>query len=294
MSKIIKAEQVALFPSPLAVPQPEQARRTRRAHSGARASARGRGARPAPAAAPESGRLGDAGPVVSEPRPQEAHHEAAIDGRADALLREATEKAARVLAEAEERAAALVASARSGAAREIEAARAQAAEAGRSAGFEAGLAEGREAARTELAAGLEAVARLVAAAREERLARLADLADDIVSLALHVAEKMLVRPLAEDPEVARRVLADLLPRAQSAVGSVRVRVAPPDLERLGPAREALLAAAEGIRELTLVADPSLLPGSIVLETDWGTIDARWETRWGAIASALGEVERHGA
>lgn len=293
MSKIIKAEQVALFPSPLAVPQPEQSRRARRAHTGSRAPARGRGGRSAPASEPTPA-SGSPEQAASEPQPGEGRRPEVDDRRADALLGEAAEKATRLIAEAEERAAGLVASARAEAAHEIEAARTHAAEAGRAAGFEAGLAAGREAAQAELAAGLEAVAGLLAAAREERLARLADLADDIVALALHVAEKMLVRPLDEDPDIARRVLADILPRAQSAVGSVRVRVAPQDLEPLGPAREALLAAAEGIRELALIADPALLPGSVVLETDWGTIDARWETRWGALASAVSEVEQHDA
>ncbi len=165
------------------------------------------------------------------------------------------------LAEAEERAADLVRTA----AQDAERLRAEAVESGR--------LEGRSLAASELLSAAAARDRLLAEAREE-----------LVELALAVAEKLLRRVLAGDREAVRS-LAEAALREARGRRVVRLRIHPDDVAALAPDLDGLA----GARGVELLADPGLRPGDAVAETEAGVADARIETQLAALRRALREA-----
>lgn len=184
--------------------------------------------------------------------------------RVDALALEARADARRVVEEARNAAA----EARAAAQAEVEAIRS------------AAERLGREAGRAEAAALL-----VRAAADRDRL--LASLSHEVAGVAVSVARRILGDALAVEPG---RVI-DLAARALEAVrdrAAVAVRVSPADAARIRgaePRLAALLARAPG---LVLREDAALAPGTVVVETEAGRVDASVEAQLGALAHALGE------
>ena len=163
------------------------------------------------------------------------------------------------------------------------------------------LDEARAAAsaleRAALARADEAVVAAVSAAREAEIARLAAIAlhleareaglgarelDRAVALGKLLAERLVRAQLTLEPGRIADIFAELLAEARGA-SSARVLGCPADLEAL---REALGALGLPEDAVALVEDPGLTRGSLVLESDLGTLDGRLETRLDRLAEAL--------
>ena len=182
--------------------------------------------------------------------------------RIEAEVHDASTRAREIVALAEERA------------REIR----SAAEAERAGVRAAALEEGRQAGFAAAAAALSA-----AAGARDRL--LAGVEAEVVSLALDVARKVLGRELAQRPAA----VADLAARGLAAVRdrpAVSLRVHPADLPALHDAQGTLAAILARAPGLGLREDATLVPGSVVVETDAGRIDASVEAQLEALARAL--------
>lgn len=191
------------------------------------------------------------------------------------LKEEAEAYAARVRKEAEEEAAARVAKAEAEAA-EVEA---EARRRGFDAGYEEALAEGRAQAKEALAR-LTAIVAGAKAVRREALAAAEDGAVDVV---LAVAKVLVLREIERDEDLIRRLLG-VAAREVSATERVTLRVASRDLEAAPDLAAFLRNAIEGLREAEVVADPLIEPGGLVIETNFGRVDARLQSR-------LAEIER---
>jgi len=146
----------------------------------------------------------------------------------------------------------------------------------RAAAVEEGRAEGLLAGRAELEARLsglaEAQARWLARAEVEAL-----------DLAVEMARRILDRELRLDPAAAVEGARTALQVAGRG-GSVRVRLHPDGLAQFR-ARAPALPDAEG-GGLELVADPSLQPGDVVVETEAGQVDGRIDSRLEGFRAAL--------
>jgi len=148
---------------------------------------------------------------------------------------------------------------------------------------EAGRTEGNSAARQAMSQKLET--ELVRAAKllEEitgagpKLRRQAE--EDLVRLAVAIARRVLRRELTVDPEA----MLGLVKAAFARIDHREVFQA-----RTDPASEQavqrIIQSADIGRRVKLVADPALLPGSLVLETSRGQLDASVETQ-------LDEIQR---
>jgi len=147
----------------------------------------------------------------------------------------------------------------------------------RAAAVEEGRAEGLLAGRAELEARLselaEAQARWLARAEVEAL-----------DLAVEMARRILDRELRLDPAAAVEGTRSAL-QAAGRWRSVRVRLHPDGLAQLRAGAPAL-PAAEGGGGLELVADPSLQPGDVVVETEAGQVDGRIDSRLEGFRAAL--------
>jgi len=185
-------------------------------------------------------------------------------------------EAERVLEAARAQGAAIVAAA--------EAERGSVLERARRAGLEQGQAEGRAQAEAEHAALLREARRERNHARSERRMLLHSLVADIAGLAMDIARRVLDRELEQSPEEVVGLARRLLHRVH---GSARALVHP----TFAPVLEAEAAAAGS--PLTVLPDPSVSPGGLILETDDGLLDATLASRLRRVESAVRGDPGHG-
>jgi len=140
------------------------------------------------------------------------------------------------------------------------------------AGYEEGLRRGREEAQAAVAGERERLARALAAVHALERDVLTRLEEEIVDLAVAVAERIVRARIEAGDEVALRAAREVL-SACGESGGVRVRLHPRDLEQVRERAPEL--ASPGLVEL--VPDPSLERGDVLVETELETLDARVRT-----------------
>lgn len=178
----------------------------------------------------------------------------------------------------------------------IEAAFQEALEKGLAQGYAAGRQEALdEAARAagqlarEAASQAEAQARSVATLCETlaawRAPLGAELARDVVGLALAIARKVVDRELRQDPEAIVHAVARGLAALPREPGPVDVEVHPDDAARL---RAVLDGNGNPLARhaLRLVPNAHLARGGCRIDSPSGDVDASLETRWAAVLVAL--------
>jgi flagellar assembly protein FliH len=149
----------------------------------------------------------------------------------------------------------------------------------REAGRQEGEATGRERARSELQPVLERLNKSVADLATLRSRIRQDSEAELVKLSLCIARRVLRRELTIDPEAVHGVVKAALDKVQAKdVRKVRVHPEFHSVVRRQLEPSGLLPAAD------IVADSSLRPGDVVVETRLGDLDA-------SIESQLMEIER---
>jgi len=146
----------------------------------------------------------------------------------------------------------------------------------------AGLREGEVSGQRRAAAELRPVIERLCQSIEEissLRARLRGEAErDLVRLALAIARRVLGRELTIDPEALHGLVLGALDKVK-AQELCRVRVHPGQQAAITEClRKAMTAAVE------VVADPACQPGTVILETERGSLDA-------SVDSQLAEIER---
>jgi flagellar assembly protein FliH len=181
-----------------------------------------------------------------------------------ALLQQAREEAERCLAEARQRAEAI----------ETEAYQA---------GFRQGEAAAREEIRQQFASALASFQHVTEEVATLRQKILRQAEEDVVTLAFHLARKIIQQEILR----GREVLAATLRRALELLvdrDTVVVRVNPADLELAQELQGESMHAIRTIRHLTIEGDETVGRGGCVVESAFGEIDAR-------IESQLAELEQ---
>jgi flagellar assembly protein FliH len=153
------------------------------------------------------------------------------------------------------------------------------------------LADARRQGRAE---GEQAAAQQAAKQVEQSLARIQEslqeiasirqklrlqMEQDLVHLAIVVARRILHRELTVDPSALQGVVKAALDRIDASE-VLRLRATPADARFLEPR----LAALGFPSRVEIAADPKLAPGSVIVETTRGTLDASLDTQ-------LTEIER---
>jgi flagellar assembly protein FliH len=123
----------------------------------------------------------------------------------------------------------------------------------------------------------------------ERLAEQAR--GDALEIGFLVARRILEAELSTSPEALFALVRGALKRAGDS-RKVLVRVHPSDVPRLaGPASAGELAASAAAIEVA--GDPSLEPGDVVVDTDFGKVDGRLRTRLDELHRAAGAALEEG-
>jgi len=193
-----------------------------------------------------------------------------------------------LVAAAREKAAAMVAAANE----EAENIRREAYDEGYRRGYDEGMARG-EAAGMEKARGAidDATAqagRILALAQEQAAEAFAAAERQVVELALAVAGKVLAREVAENPMVILPIVKEALPTVE-AQEQITIRVHPDCYELVLATRPELQAALSRANTLTVTADSALREGDCIIETPFGTVDARIDSQLEMVKAALKEL-----
>lgn len=147
---------------------------------------------------------------------------------------------------------------------------------------EQGLGAGREAARTEAAELLFQLAQALEELGAARAALQRQAERGAVHLALAVAERVVAREVAADPDLILEVVRETLGQLDQPE-RLTLRVHPEAVARIDPAA---IAAQAGTESVAVVPDAAISPGGCRVETGLGELDARMETRLEEMARAL--------
>ena len=155
-----------------------------------------------------------------------------------------------------------------------ERARAEGWEAGRRAGVEAGRREVQDAV-ARLDAVMQALARPLSGVE-------ADVEHELVALALALARQLVRRELRSDPAQVVGVVRDALQALPVSARDVKVHLHPEDAELVVQH----LPSVGQERAWTVVEDPMMTRGGARIASASSQVDARLETRLGALAAEL--------
>jgi len=145
-------------------------------------------------------------------------------------------------------------------------------------GVREGEAAGRAAASADLQPVLQRMARAIDEIAGLRPRLRAEAEADLIRLSLAIARRVLRRELAIDPEALHGLVLGALEKLQ---GQEITRV------RVHPSHSSLVTAClrqNSAATVEVVSDPACEPGTVVLETQRGNLDA-------SVESQLGEIER---
>ena len=154
-----------------------------------------------------------------------------------------------------------------------------------SSAFDAGLKEGKELAER----GLINVFRSLRASSEtihnlrDKIFRESE--DEVISLIMLVARKVIIREIAQD----RSILADVVKHALAGLSTreeITVRINPDDYQLATSGRDELLQDELLNKRLLLKPDPSVASGFCLVDTAMGTIDASLDGQMDQIYRSL--------
>jgi flagellar assembly protein FliH len=164
-------------------------------------------------------------------------------------------------------------------------------------GLESGRIEALEAARAEFAQRqaslIAACRRLVESLESQQAAWQAAARQDLVDLALAVAERIVKHAGERERAV---VLANLEEAARlvGARSDVIIAVSPADAEAARSFADSLLDAHEAWRHVRIVEEPDVSPGGCRVQWGTGAVDATLETQLDRISAELRAMEPAGA
>ena len=156
--------------------------------------------------------------------------------------------------------------------------------------FEQGLAEGREAGRAEVRAQVDRLAGMFYDLARPFEVLDAEVERELLTLAMALARQIVRRELKADPTQIIGIIREAIAVLPVAAREVRVHLHPEDAAVV---REHL-APTENERAWAIVEDPVMARGGCQITSATSRIDARLESRVGAILSELLGNERHAA
>jgi len=153
--------------------------------------------------------------------------------------------------------------------------------------YELGLAEGRAAGHAEIRAQVERLEGMFYDLAKPFEALDAQVETELLTLAMALARQIVRRELKTDPTQIIGIIREAIAALPVAARDVRVRLHPEDAAVI----QAHLAPTERERAWTIVEDPVMSRGGCQITTPTSRIDARLESRLGAILSELLGTER---
>ncbi|WP_063533005.1 flagellar assembly protein FliH [Burkholderia sp. MSMB1589WGS] len=156
---------------------------------------------------------------------------------------------------------------------------------GYQAGYEQGRAKGFDEGQVEARAHGAQLAALAASFRDALAGVERDLADDIATLALEIAQQVVRQHVQHDPAALIAAAREVLASEPALAGAPHLIVNPADL----PVVEAYLKDELDTLGWSVRTDAGVERGGCRAHASTGEIDATLTTRWERVAAALGKV-----
>lgn len=190
---------------------------------------------------------------------------------------EAGGEAKRIVAEAEQRAQQIIADAEAKMAEAAQQAQVEADQM-RATASEEGFKQGSDEAAAKFTEMITEHSKRLEAAESS-------VANQVRQLSLAIAKKIIAKEIEFHPEtvveMAKKHLTSVRQRKE-----VYLRVSPQDLDTLREHKRELIDQLGRAKDMEIRSDEALTPGSMIIETDAGTIDARVETQIAVIERVL--------
>ena len=148
--------------------------------------------------------------------------------------------------------------------------------------------EGRQAGREEASAQIEEALATLNEAIKERKKIIKDAENEILRLALRVAEQIIRSEVSLHRDVCLNIVAEAISRVSDRE-QIIVKVNREDAEYLKRYKDRLAGMLDGVKSFSIIEDANVEPGGCLIETNLGFIDARISTKLKAIEEALKKV-----
>jgi len=150
--------------------------------------------------------------------------------------------------------------------------------------MEAGREEGRAEAGSRIEEALETVNQAV----KERKTIIKDSEQEILRLALKVAEQIIRSEVSMHRDVCLNIVAEAIGRVSDRE-QIIVRVNREDAEYLKRYKDRLAGMLDGVKSFSIIEDANVEAGGCVIETNLGFVDAKISTKIKSIEAALKQV-----
>lgn len=151
--------------------------------------------------------------------------------------------------------------------------------------YRKGFNEGVEFQKKEISPVLEALAVMTEALPPVRKEISAKTEEQIIKLALAIAEKIINQEVATRKEIILGVLKGVLKNISETEG-MKIRINPQDFRHIMEVRKDFLQSIDGVRNVIFEEDLSIKRGGAVVETMFGEVDARLENQIKEIRTAM--------
>jgi flagellar assembly protein FliH len=211
---------------------------------------------------------------------------AAIDSSvADEIITSAKAEAATIIAEAKAGAEQCVDEAQ----KQIEQIKQQAYNDGFQKGLEEGVIQGKQSGLDEMQSlineAVEKTQRMLTIGEKDAKDMIVMAERQIVEIALAVASKILTYQIAENPMVILPIVKNALEKVCDQEQIV-LRVSVDDFETVMQAKQEFQNMVGGEQALTVLVDRTIVRGNCVIDTSYGMVDARIDTQFDSIKTAL--------
>lgn len=153
-------------------------------------------------------------------------------------------------------------------------------------GFSEGERAGAQSEKVKFQETLETLNQGLAGLASERSHILAEAERQAVELGIRIARKILCREVSIDETIILRTLQEALRKGTADHKAIHVRVHPSDLEVIHAAEDDLPVPSGKRGEVIFESDEAICRGECVIETDFGLVDARFESQMDAVEESL--------
>lgn len=149
-------------------------------------------------------------------------------------------------------------------------------------GYKSGLEEGYNSGKAEVTRLIERTHKILETVMSRREEILNETEEQIVQLVLLISKKVVKIMSENQKQVVMANVLSALKKVKTR-GTVTIRVNMEDVKLITEHNQEFTAQLEGVEGITVVEDSSVDKGGCIVETDFGSIDAR-------VASQLSELE----
>ncbi|MBL4889755.1 MAG: hypothetical protein JKX97_07025 [Candidatus Lindowbacteria bacterium] len=147
----------------------------------------------------------------------------------------------------------------------------------RIAGVEQAKEEAKEAAIEKIALGLETLDSIAKELRELKETYLRAGAEGMIDIINAILHKVIMTEVTFDRDLILRSIERAIEQI-SAADKINMRINPEDLSAVDEFKQGIHNLIEGVSEINLRTDDGIIRGGLIIETDFGRVDARLEAQ----------------